>query len=108
MQLCKVQLETGEVRVGQYADGHVRLLDLTGVVGVRTLSDVLHAADPRGLARDLIDDQTRTLPLDEVTLLPPLDRQEVWAAGVTYMRSQQARERESQGAASFYDKVYSA
>jgi 2-dehydro-3-deoxy-D-arabinonate dehydratase len=41
-------------------------------------------------------------------LLAPLDAQEVWAAGVTYKRSQQARERESIGAGSFYDKVYSA
>jgi 2-dehydro-3-deoxy-D-arabinonate dehydratase len=32
----------------------------------------------------------------------------VWAAGVTYKRSQEARERESAGAAQFYDLVYSA
>jgi 2-dehydro-3-deoxy-D-arabinonate dehydratase len=38
----------------------------------------------------------------------PLDRQEVWAAGVTYTRSREARERESVGAARFYDLVYSA
>jgi 2-dehydro-3-deoxy-D-arabinonate dehydratase len=43
-----------------------------------------------------------------VTQLPPIDRQEVWAAGVTYKRSQEARERESVGAARFYDLVYSA
>jgi 2-dehydro-3-deoxy-D-arabinonate dehydratase len=32
----------------------------------------------------------------------------VWAAGVTYKRSQKARERESAGAARFYDLVYTA
>jgi len=43
-----------------------------------------------------------------VQLLPPLDEQEVWAAGVTYKRSREARERESAGAARFYDLVYNA
>jgi len=32
----------------------------------------------------------------------------VWAAGVTYKRSREARERESAGAARFYDLVYAA
>jgi 2-dehydro-3-deoxy-D-arabinonate dehydratase len=41
-------------------------------------------------------------------LLPPLDLQEVWAAGVTYQRSKTARMEESQGAARFYDMVYDA
>lgn len=41
-------------------------------------------------------------------LLPPLDRQEVWAAGVTYLRSKVARMAESEGAARFYDLVYDA
>jgi 2-dehydro-3-deoxy-D-arabinonate dehydratase len=41
-------------------------------------------------------------------LLPPLDLQEVWAAGVTYQRSRVARMEESQGAARFYDLVYDA
>jgi 2-dehydro-3-deoxy-D-arabinonate dehydratase len=110
MQLCKVQTETGETRVGVFADGHVRLLDLESRIGLHTLSDVLHAADPAGLAHDLIEDGARSIPLHELTLLAPLDRQEVWAAGVTYKRSRQARERESAGAggASFYDKVYAA
>ena len=33
MQLCKVQLETGEVRVGTLADGHIRFLDLVDYLG---------------------------------------------------------------------------
>src|SRR5207248_7566752 len=41
-------------------------------------------------------------------LLPPIDRQEVWAAGVTYLRSKVARMEESAGGGSFYDKVYDA
>lgn len=44
----------------------------------------------------------------EAHLLPPIDLQEVWAAGVTYERSKTARMEESETAASFYDKVYDA
>ncbi len=44
------------------------------------------------------------------SLLPPIGRQEVWAAGVTYLRSREARMEESadSGAADLYDKVYAA
>jgi 2-dehydro-3-deoxy-D-arabinonate dehydratase len=43
-------------------------------------------------------------------ILPPIGTQEVWAAGVTYLKSRDARmeESESSGAASLYDKVYDA
>jgi 2-dehydro-3-deoxy-D-arabinonate dehydratase len=43
-------------------------------------------------------------------LLAPIGAQEVWAAGVTYLRSRDARMEESKesGGASFYDKVYEA
>ena len=44
----------------------------------------------------------------EVTLLPPADgRMEIWAAGVTYTRSREARLEES-GGADIYQKVYEA
>jgi 2-dehydro-3-deoxy-D-arabinonate dehydratase len=38
-------------------------------------------------------------------MLPPVDRQEVWAAGVTYLRSRDGRKEES-GHGSLYDHVY--
>jgi len=43
-------------------------------------------------------------------LLPPVNRQEIWASGVTYYRSREARIEESKdaGGGDFYDKVYSA
>ena len=43
-------------------------------------------------------------------LLTPIGSQEVWAAGVTYLRSKTARVEESlaSGGATFYDKVYDA
>ena len=48
------------------------------------------------------------LPAEE--LLAPIGSQEVWAAGVTYYRSRDARMEESKsaGGGSFYDRVYSA
>jgi 2-dehydro-3-deoxy-D-arabinonate dehydratase len=43
-------------------------------------------------------------------LLPPIDTQEVWAAGVTYLKSRDARMEESKdsGGADCYHKVYDA
>jgi 2-dehydro-3-deoxy-D-arabinonate dehydratase len=108
MQLCKAQLGSGEVRVGAVHQGHVRFLDLEDYVGMRTLSDILHADHPASVVHDLIDDRSLNVPLRDVTLLAPIDQQEVWAAGVTYKRSREARERESAGAARFYDLVYTA
>jgi 2-dehydro-3-deoxy-D-arabinonate dehydratase len=46
-------------------------------------------------------------PLGEVTLNAPIDWQEVWCAGVTYLRSRDARMEESQSK-SVYDQVYEA
>ena len=106
MQLCKVQLETGEKRVAVSVGDHFRLLELGG--SLRSLSDILHSDNPLKTAKGLLDDAATTMPLQYVKLRAPIDKQEVWAAGVTYKRSQEARERESVGAAKFYDLVYSA
>jgi 2-dehydro-3-deoxy-D-arabinonate dehydratase len=47
--------------------------------------------------------------LSDVTLLPPIDgRTEVWACGVTYEISQQARIEESEQSADVYQRVYDA
>lgn len=50
----------------------------------------------------------RRHPLAEVRLLAPVGEQEIWAAGVTYERSKQARIEESEFSATAYDRVYSA
>lgn len=46
----------------------------------------------------------------ERALLPPIGNQEVWAAGVTYLRSMEARMEEAKdsGGADLYDRVYHA
>lgn len=48
--------------------------------------------------------------LESCDLLPPIGSQEVWAAGVTYYRSRDARMEEARGAGGgdFYDRVYHA
>ncbi len=47
---------------------------------------------------------------DSTDLLPPISKQEVWAAGVTYFKSRTARMEESSdaGGSDFYDRVYHA
>jgi 2-dehydro-3-deoxy-D-arabinonate dehydratase len=44
------------------------------------------------------------------SLLPPVGRQEIWASGVTYYKSREARIEESKdaGGGDFYDRVYNA
>jgi 2-dehydro-3-deoxy-D-arabinonate dehydratase len=108
MQLCKLRRSTGEVCAAILTEGRVQILASKRQGGVASLSDILHAADPARFLSDLVGMGTDSVPLAGVRLLAPLDRQEVWAAGVTYRRSREARERESQGAARFYDLVYDA
>lgn len=108
MQLCKAQKEDGRIGVGVVEAGQVRFLDFEDYVGMRSLTDVLHSDNPVSVARDLVDDGAPSVSVRDLTLLAPLDAQEVWAAGVTYKRSREARERESVGAARFYDLVYTA
>jgi len=70
------------------------------------LADVLEADNPAETARALV--AARSFALNEVEFLAPIDQQEVWAAGVTYKRSQKARMEESESSASCYDLVYDA
>jgi 2-dehydro-3-deoxy-D-arabinonate dehydratase len=52
--------------------------------------------------------EAATPPLGHI--LPPIGNQEVWACGVTYMRSREARMEEAKtgGGGDFYDRVYNA
>ncbi len=72
------------------------------------LSDILHASDPAESARTQLETETSALPLAQVEFLAPIDEQEVWGAGVTYLRSKEARQEESEQGGSFYDLVYRA
>jgi 2-dehydro-3-deoxy-D-arabinonate dehydratase len=71
-----------------------------------TLADLL--AVPLDQARATVEGAARRaggdVPGDRD--LPPVDRQEVWAAGVTYLRSRDGRKEESSGHGALYDHVY--
>lgn len=56
---------------------------------------------------DLRQHAAASLPLDEVAFLAPVDEQEIWAAGVTYERSRDARMEES-AQEDVYARVYDA
>lgn len=101
-------MNDGSLRVAALHNDSVQPLDLTQIDNCHSLMDILNSADPVGLARFLLKPDTKLMPVSEVTLLAPVDLQEVWAAGVTYRRSQVARMEESESAASHYDKVYTA
>jgi 2-dehydro-3-deoxy-D-arabinonate dehydratase len=108
MQLCKLRDEVGHSKVGLVRNGQVFTLNFERMPGIHCLSDILFSAEPSRTIQLLVDDRSTTFPFESKHALAPVDRQEIWAAGVTYKRSKQARETESAGAASFYDKVYTA
>jgi 2-dehydro-3-deoxy-D-arabinonate dehydratase len=108
MKLAKVRKFDGTVEVVQDCGEYILPLDLTQVEVCNSLTDVLHSDDPVGLAHFLLRPETAPVPSQNVTFLAPIDQQEVWAAGVTYKRSQVARMEESETGASHYDRVYSA
>jgi 2-dehydro-3-deoxy-D-arabinonate dehydratase len=106
MRLAKYRLPSGEAAVGQLAEERVFPLDLSGRQ-YRSLADILEADDPLEVA-DFLVNRRKPIALDQAPLMPPIDEQEVWAAGVTYRRSRTARMEESEAAASCYDRVYTA
>ena len=107
MKLAKFRLPSGKVSVGLYENESIRPLAMTGGQ-YQSLTDILEAGNIDDTVKLLIDESAEPLTLSDVTLLAPIDRQEVWAAGVTYTRSRTARMEESKGGATFYDKVYDA
>ena len=55
-----------------------------------------------------LDDLTLNKKAGGFKLLPPVESQEVWAAGVTYDRSRSARQEEAQDGGDIYARVYGA
>ncbi len=107
MKLCRFRsAHTPWASVGLLVDD-TTLLDLTGA-GVTSLATLLDASDLVAKVTELSKRSLRRVPLAEATLLAPVDQQEVWAAGVTYLRSKKARMEESDFSATAYDRVYEA
>jgi len=106
MNLCRFALSDHAVRIGLVLE-EATVLDLTPA-GVTRLEPLLESNDPAAQLKELAHRFLPRFPLAEVRLLAPVERQEVWAAGVTYLRSKAARMEESAFSATAYDKVYSA
>ncbi len=104
MKLARYRHPNGAIGVGLIHEFTLIPLNLSGGQ-YNSLSDVLEADNPAEVA-DFLADSAAGISLGKVTLLPPIDQQEVWAAGVTYRRSQAARMEESTVASSCYDQVY--
>ena len=104
MKLAKYRTATIDHGVGRIEGDRLLPLDMSGRQ-YNTLTDILEADEPQEIA-EFLTDGAHPIPLEKVSLLAPIDRQEVWAAGVTYIRSKSARMEESETAASCYDRVY--
>jgi 2-dehydro-3-deoxy-D-arabinonate dehydratase len=113
--------EVGSVLAAVGDDEQVRVLRLPLQEGQREVVDVvswdllLTSAGDRPLAAYVAEISEGAEALGSFAelvaqgrVLTPLDRQEVWAAGVTYWRSRQARMEESDTASKIYDLVYEA
>jgi 2-dehydro-3-deoxy-D-arabinonate dehydratase len=97
MQIVRFRSPAGDPQVGLERDGQIGRLEQTlGTLLRLRLADLRAALDP-------------TTHVDPAgPLLAPIDGQtEVWAAGVTYRRSEEARVEES-GTPDIYTKVYTA
>ena len=106
MKICRFSTTPHQVRLGMALDDQY-LVDL-GAAGVESLSALLESDDPPRLLSGIDPKRLPRFPLAEVTFHAPVERQEVWAAGVTYLRSKTARMEESDFSATAYDRVYEA
>ncbi len=107
------------MRICQFTSG-AETTPQFGLINGDQVIDVAQAGGPSSLTEALgLDRQAMMtvlanaasngdgVPLASVTLAAPIDAQEVWAAGVTYLRSRNARMEES-SQSDVYDRVYDA
>ena len=106
MKICRFKDKHGKIRVGLVVDEDA-LLDLTPA-GIAQLHPLLESEDTVSQLNQIGRQNLPRITLSEVQLCAPVERQEVWAAGVTYLRSKAARMEESDFSATAYDRVYAA
>lgn len=119
-RLCRVQLQPeAGARLAAVHEGQVYDLSAGGTPPFASLTRLLtHSQRLKGRLEPLVVQALRSSPVlgeldalcrppqkGEPRIVAPIDCQEVWAAGVTYVRSREARERESEGA-DVYSRVY--
>src|SRR3954462_3167406 len=106
MKLCRFEDAAKTVHVGLLR-GEDTVVDLAPA-GVTSISTLLESDDALGELQKLSRKELPEVGLSQVRLLAPIERQEVWAVGVTYLRSKKARMDESDFSATAYDRVYEA
>jgi 2-dehydro-3-deoxy-D-arabinonate dehydratase len=108
-QLCRFQHGAAAPRLGLLQGAAVRDLSATGIPELTDLDSAF--ALPLAELRTLVEQAARadlpSYPSPDVRLLAPIQGQEVWAAGVTYLRSREARVEEATEK-SVYERVYDA
>jgi 2-dehydro-3-deoxy-D-arabinonate dehydratase len=119
LQLVRFHLPGQGARLGQLVDGLVYDLTASDQPEFATLAALLRASTESPIGTLLQDVELSALDRhayaqldreahsDALSLLPPVDRQEVWAAGVTYAWSREARVREAVSK-DIYVRVYEA
>jgi 2-dehydro-3-deoxy-D-arabinonate dehydratase len=107
MKLCRFKAHDNRPRVGLLTANGRAIIDLTAG-GVDRLDALLESKGLLARLKKLAKAKLPEHPLQKVTLLPPVDQQEIWAVGVTYLRSKAARMEESDFSATAYDRVYDA
>jgi 2-dehydro-3-deoxy-D-arabinonate dehydratase len=106
MRVCRFSAGDEAIRLGVVTDDDT-VIDLTPA-GLTSLTALLESRDPVAALRVAAHGPLPNHPVANVRLHAPVERQEVWAAGVTYLRSKAARMEESDFSATAYDRVYDA
>jgi 2-dehydro-3-deoxy-D-arabinonate dehydratase len=106
MKICRFLASQREIHVGLLTVEN-QILDLSDA-GVNNLTFLLETKDALEQLEILSQQRLARFSLNQIQLLSPIERQEVWAAGVTYLRSKKARMEESNFSANAYDRAYSA
>jgi 2-dehydro-3-deoxy-D-arabinonate dehydratase len=112
IKLLRFRDEARQPRLGLTEDWEAGVVDVTRAMGVTTIpewADTVQGSgqEPVHQALQLLQSEPRR-PVETGAMLLPLDCAELWAAGVTYERSRDAREEETTSGHSIYDLVYDA
>ena len=105
MKICRF-LHEDQTRIGIV--GERGMISDLSAAGVTQFTPLLESANTAEQLRAFASQKLPQVHIADVKLLPPVERQEIWAVGVTYLRSKKARMEESDFSATAYDKVYEA
>lgn len=108
MSLCRFHTgDPSEARIGLLTGDHV--IPFAANEGPASIRELLQLTGQqlRDVVEEIRNSDHTPVPAHDAILLAPIDVQEVWAAGVTYLRSRDARMEES-SEQDVYERVYNA